>query len=199
MVKIDGQRESMVVGYCVCGRKNGYVPNPKYCSLYCLKFMTEPVDGFKKKTHYDVWYGSGKFALNPAHPKLDCECQWCGNSYKLSYSLSKANKSYCGETCSREAMRGMRSKDKINKRGGNTSTKVRIMRVLRLTKTEMSANDISNYIKKWFKVDCSTPSVSNLLRLLYSKNMVYKYQTDNTTTMTYKIHDESTPLKQLFY
>ena len=198
MVKIDGQQKYMVDGYCVCGRKNGYAPNPNYCSMYCLKFMTEPADGFKKKTHYECWYGTGTYALNPNRPKLDCECQWCGGPYKLSYSVSAANKAYCSESCSREATRGMRSKDKSNMGGGNTSNKVRIMRVLRFTKTEMSANDISNCIKKWFRVDCSTPSVSNLLRLLYSKNMVNKYQPMNASIMTYKIQNEHTPLKQLF-
>ncbi len=198
MAKIDAQQEYMIDGYCVCGRKNGFPPNPNYCSMYCVKFMTEPADGYKRKTHYDCWYGTGTFALNPTRPKLDCECQWCGESYKLSYGLEMANKSYCGSVCMREATRGMRSKDKSNHRGGNTANKVRIMRVLRYTKTEMSANEISNCIKQWFRVDCSTPSVSNLLRLLCGKNMVSKYQPMDANIMTYKIKDEHTPLKQLF-
>ena len=197
MAKIDAQQEYMIEGYCVCGRKNGFAPNPNYCSMYCLKFMTEPANGFKKKTHYDNWYGTGTYALNPVRPKLDCECQWCGESYKLSYGVSEANKSYCREICSREATQGMRSKDK-RKRRGQIGNMVRIMRVLRIYKTQMSANDISNHIKHWFKVDCSSASVSNLIRLLCSKNIVNRYQPNNVGIMTYKIQDEHTPLKQLF-
>jgi hypothetical protein len=197
MAKIDAQQKYMIKGYCVCGRKNGFAPNPNYCSMYCLKFMTEPASGFKRKTHYECWYGTGTWAFNPVRPKLDCECEWCGESYKLSYAISVANKAYCGETCCREAQQGMRSKDK-SKRRGQIANMVRIMRVLRIYKTQMSAKDISNHIKNWFRVDCSSASVSNLIRLLCSKNMVHRYQTNATGIMTYKIQNEHTPLKQLF-
>ena len=195
MVKRDAQQKHMMKGYCACGRKNGFAPSPNYCSLYCLKFMTEPADGYKRKTHYEDWQGTGTFALNPVHPKIECDCEWCGDSYKLSYAISCANKSYCGNICMRQATQGKRSK---KKKMLNIGGMVRIMRVLRYHKTKMSANDISNHIKKWFSCDCSSGSVSNMLRYLCAKNMVYKYSMNELGLMTYKIKNEHTPLKQLF-
>ena len=192
----DAQQQYRINGYCVCGRKNGFAPNPDYCSLYCLKFMTEPAEGYKRKTHYECWQGTGTFAQNPVHPKLDCNCEWCGDSYKLKYGLAGANKSYCGTVCMREATQGMRSKDK-SKRRGNIAQMVRIMRVLRYHKTKMSAKDISNHIQKWFRCNCSSASVSNILRYLCGKDIVNKYQ-NNTGPTTYRIQNQYTPLKQLF-
>jgi len=196
MVKRDAQQKYMINGYCEKKKKNGFAPSPNYCSLYCLKFMTEPADGYKRKTHYENWQGTGTLALNPVHPKIDCDCEWCGDSYKLSYDISCANKSYCGNICMRQATQGKRSK---NKKMLNIANMVRIMRVLRYYKTKMSANDISNHMKKWFGRDCSSRSVSNMLRYLCAKNIVSKSQSMDANIMAYKIKDERTSLKQLFY
>ena len=85
-----------IEGYCECGRKStgkfSYRRNEQYCSKYCHDFMEIKVDG--EKTAYDLWYGTGKYALNPPYPKLTMKCAWCEGEgslpmFKTSQSQSQ--------------------------------------------------------------------------------------------------------------
>ena len=59
----DAQQK--ITGYCSCGRKaGGYRQEPAYCSRYCYLFENTVAEGYKKKTLYECWRGTGKYSYN---------------------------------------------------------------------------------------------------------------------------------------
>ena len=160
-------------GYCPCGRPNGKYPiAPRYCSRYCFEFMTKPAEGFKKKTRYECWRGTGRYSYNPAYPKIDIKCPWCHGLFKLSRSIKDSRRTYCGNECRNQAQRNARSDSKRNGSAA-ISHRVRIMRLMRFYNTEMTAEDVAIHFRNWFGMSCGTGRAASIFTYLVKKGWVH--------------------------
>tara|TARA_Y100000310_G_scaffold335710_1_gene418446 strand:+ start:505 stop:1224 length:720 start_codon:yes stop_codon:yes gene_type:complete len=185
-------------GFCACGRPNGtknsYRRDPTYCSRYCFEFMTFPAEGYKKKTRYDFWRGTGKYAYNPPWPKLEASCAWCNDTFTLK--RSDENRLFCGQGCSHQAKRNPKS---TSKRNGSTqiALRVRTMIILRAFPNEdLSSDEIATHYRDWFRMSCSAAKISSSIKTLIKNKWVTKF--DGGRVFTYTINDTKTPLKSLF-
>ena len=187
-----------IEGYCECGRKStgkfSYRRNEQYCSKYCHDFMEIKVDG--EKTAYDLWYGTGKYALNPPYPKLTMNCAWCEGECSLPRGLHDANKWFCSAKCSKQANRNPKS---TSSRTGSTqiSNQIRMVMVLREKRGEfLDAKTIAQYYEDWFRRGCTANKVSSTMRLLTAKGHVIKKEGHKTNL--YQAGNLHTTLKAMF-
>ena len=184
-------------GFCACGRPNGtknsYRRNPTYCSRYCFEFMTFPADGYKKKTRYDFWRGTGKYAYNPPWPKLEASCAWCNDMFTLK--RSDENRLFCSQGCSHQAKRNPKS---TSKRNGSTqiALRVRTMIILRAFPNEdLSSDEIAGHYRDWFRMSCSAAKISSSMKTLIKNGWAHKF---DGRVFTYSINDTTSSLKSLF-
>jgi hypothetical protein len=189
-------------GFCPCGRdsgtKNAYRREPRYCSRYCFEFMTFPAEGYKKKTRYECWKGTGKYAYNPHWPKLEASCAWCNEMYLLGRDSRDANRLYCKMDCMKQAKRNPKS---TSKRIGSTqiALRVRTMIILRaFPYQELTADDIATFYRDWFRLSCSSAKISSSIKILIKNGWVSKTDDGTHNAFTYAINDIDTPLKSLF-
>jgi len=185
-------------GFCPCGRPNGkYPPAPRYCSRYCFEFMTKPAEGFKKKTRYECWRGTGTYSYNPVYPKIDIKCPWCHRIFKLSRSIKDWRRIYCENDCRRQAERNAR---RTSKRNGAAAInhRVRIMRLMRFYEGDMTAQQVATHFREWFGMSCPTGRAASLFSYLVKKGWITKIQENPKKPATYRIKDKDTPLKLLF-
>ena len=197
-VKRGKDAQQKIAGYCSCGRpEGGYRQEPAYCSRYCYLFENTVAEGYKQKTLYECWRGTGKYSYNPPYPKLTVQCAWCNEDFQLGRSQSDDNKAYCSNHCMRQATRsaiGTSARVGSKKIGD----RVRIMRILRWFKDRpLTTKEISEYWNEWFKnTSCSYHKAANLCKILAAKGMV-RYVEDGRRR-TYVATDFTTPLKNLF-
>jgi len=191
-----------IKGFCPCGRasgtKNAYRPNPKYCSRFCFEFMTFPAEGYKKKTRYEFWRGSGKYAYNPPWPKIEATCAWCNDAYDLSRNVKDANRLFCKSECMRQSRRNPKS---TSKRNGSTqiALRIRTMIILRsFPNRELTANEISQHYGDWFRMSCSRAKISSSIKTIIKYGWVQKIEGKDGRVATYKILETKNSLKQLF-
>ena len=190
-----------IKGFCPCGResggKNAYRRNPKYCSRYCFEFMTFPADGYKKKTRYEFWRGTGKYAYNPPWPKLEASCAWCNDKFNLTRNVRDANRLFCSRDCMKQSRRNPKS---TSKRNGSTqiALRIRTMIILRaFPNQELTTYDIASHYRDWFRLSCSPTKIACSIRTIVKAGWVRKTEVASQRT-TYSIVDENTPLKTLF-
>ena len=191
-----------MIGFCPCGRPNGtknsYRRDPKYCTRYCYEFMTFPAEGYKKKTRYDFWKGTGKYAYNPPWPKLEATCAWCNKIYPLNRSIGDANRLFCGNPCQTQAKRNATS---TSKRLGSTQIglRVRIMIILRAFPNEyLKADEIAHHYMMWFRLSCSASKIASSIKTLIKNGWVSKIHQAQYEIATYTIANTTAPLKELF-
>ena len=189
-----------IKGFCACGRpcgtKSSYRRDPTYCSRYCFEFMTFPAEGYKKKTRYEFWRGTGKYAYNPPWPKLEASCAWCDDIFTLK--RSDENRIFCGQSCNHQAKRNPKSS---SKRNGSTqiALRVRTMIILRAFPQEsLSAHEIATCYRDWFRMSCSAAKISSSIKTLIKNGWVQKFDVESGKAFTYTINDTKTPLKLLF-
>lgn len=187
-----------IKGFCPCGRPNGvnqgYRRDSNYCSRYCFEFMTFPAEGYKKKTRYDCWRGTGKYAYNPPWPKLEASCAWCNDTFTLK--RSDENRLFCCQSCNHQAKRNPKS---TSKRNGSTqiALRVRTMIILRaLPNQELSGHEIADLYREWFRMSCSPAKISSSIKTLIKNGWVMKI--DGGERLRYKISNTTAPLKSLF-
>lgn len=194
-----GPQES-ISGFCSCGRKRGtYRHEPTYCSRYCYLFENTVAEGYKKKTLYECWRGTGKYSYNPPYPKLSVECAWCNEDFDLGRSVKDENRAYCGTHCMRQATRsaiGTSARVGSKKIGD----RVRVMRILRWFKDQpLTSAQISEYWNKWFRnTSCSYHKAANLCKILEAKGVVRHIEGVGQRKRTYLATDYTTPLKTIF-
>lgn len=191
-----------IKGFCPCGRSNGtknaYRLDPRYCSRFCFEFMTFPAEGYKKKTRYDFWKGTGKYAYNPPWPKLEASCVWCNETYPLTRNTKDANRLYCGMDCMRQ---GKRNAKGTSKRIGSTqiALRVRTMIILREFSNEyLTADEIAYHYREWFRLACSASKIASSIKTLIKNGWVSKIHQATQPIATYAIVNTTTPLKKLF-
>tara|TARA_B100001778_G_scaffold73802_2_gene59081 strand:+ start:2384 stop:3127 length:744 start_codon:yes stop_codon:yes gene_type:complete len=198
-VKRGKDAQQKMTGYCSCGRKAGrYRQAPAYCSRYCYLFENTVAPGYKKKTLYECWRGTGKYSYNPPYPKITVQCAWCGEDFQLGRNQSDENKTYCSSHCMRQATRSAVS---TSARVGSKKIgdRVRLLRILRWFKDEpLTSAQIADYWNKWFRnTSCSYHKASNLCKMLEAKGLVKHYQ-QGTEKRTYVATDFTTPFKNIF-
>ena len=191
--------QQKIAGYCSCGRKAGtYRHNPNYCSRYCYLFENTVAEGYKKKTLYECWRGTGKYSYNPPYPKLTVECAWCNEDFELGRSQKDENRAYCGTSCMRQATRSAVS---TSARVGSKKIgdRVRLLRILRWFKDHpLTSAEIAEHWNKWFRnTSCSYHKAANLCKILEAKGIVRHIQ-HGTEKRTYVATDFTTPLKTIF-
>jgi len=199
-IKRGKDPQQMITGYCSCGRQSGgYRREPAYCSRYCHLFENTVAEGYKKKTLYECWRGTGKYSYNPPYPKLSIQCEWCNESFVLRRNQTDENRAYCGSHCMRQATRSAKS---TSARVGSKSVgdRVRIMRVLRYFQDQpLSAKQISEYWNTWFRnTSSSYNKVANLCKILTAKGFVRHIDGQGGEKRTYVATDFTTPLKMIF-
>jgi hypothetical protein len=186
-----------IIGFCACGRPDGtFKMDKKYCSRYCYIFMTRPAEGFKKKTMYEAWRGSGKYSYNPPYPKIMIACAWCNEDVKIT--RSDENKHFCGNHCMRQAHRSaIHTSARVGSK--KIGDRVRILRILREFSNEpLTAKQVSAYWNEWYgNTSCSPHKSANLMKMLMAKNLVAKIQI-GTNVATYKSLKNKESLKSLF-
>ena len=197
-IKRGKDAQQTIPGFCACGRKSGtYRVEPAYCSRYCYLFENTVAEGYKKKTLYECWRGTGKYSYNPSYPKLSVACAWCNEDFQLGRSVKDENRSYCGSHCMRQATRSAKS---TSARVGSKKVgdRVRIMRVLRYFKGQpLTAKEITYHFNTWFRnTSCSYHKAANLCKILEAKGLVSHQQ--RTPHRTYLATDFTTPLKIIF-
>tara|TARA_B100000686_G_scaffold234339_1_gene242075 strand:- start:1467 stop:2198 length:732 start_codon:yes stop_codon:yes gene_type:complete len=191
--------QQKIAGFCTCGRKAGsYRKNPNYCSRYCYLFENTVAEGYKKKTLYECWRGTGKYSYNPKYPKLTVQCVWCNEDFELGRAQKDENRYFCGQNCSRQANRsavGTSARVGSKKIGD----RVRVMRILRHFKDRpLTSAEISEYWNKWFRnTSSSYHKVANLCKILEARGLVQHFQS-GSEKRTYIALDFTTPLKTLF-
>jgi len=193
----DAQQK--ITGYCSCGRKaGGYRQEPAYCSRYCYLFENTVAEGYKKKTLYECWRGTGKYSYNPPYPKMMVQCAWCNEDFQLGRSQQDSNKAYCSNHCMRQATR---SAVATSARVGSKKIgdRVRLMRILRWFKNQpLTSAQISEHWNKWFRnTSCSYHKAANLCKILEAKGLVRHIQ-EGSKKRTYLATDLTTPLKTIF-
>jgi len=199
-VKRGKDAQQKIAGYCACGRKSGtYRQEPAYCSRFCYLFENTVAEGYKKKTLYECWRGTGKYSYNPPYPKLTVQCAWCNEDFQLGRNQSDENKSYCGSHCMRQATR---SAVGTSARVGSKKVgdRVRVMRVLRYFKDQpLTAKQISEYWNAWFRnTSSSYHKVANLCKILEAKGIIRHIEGVGQRKRTYLATDYTTPLKTIF-
>ena len=160
--------------------------------------MTFPAEGYKKKTRYEFWRGTGKYAYNPPWPTLEATCAWCNESFTLTRNLKDANRLFCGMDCMKQSRRNPKS---TSKRNGSTqiALRIRTMIILRaFPNQELTAEDIASHYRDWFRLSCSPNKISSSIRTLLKAGWVRKTAVASQRAATYSIIDETTPLKSLF-
>ena len=189
-----------IKGFCACGRpcgtKNAYRRDPTYCSRYCFEFMTFPAEGYKKKTRYECWRGTGKYAYNPPWPKLEATCAWCNDTFTLR--RSDENRLFCNQGCNHQAKRNPKS---TSKRNGSTqiALRVRTMIILRaFPHGNLTSDEIAGLYRDWFRMSCSAAKISSSIKTLIKNKWVNKFDDGGGRAFTYTINDTQTPLKSLF-
>ncbi len=201
IIKKKGKDPQLSIeGYCACGRpcgtKNAYRRDPTYCSRYCFEFMTFPAEGYKKKTRYEFWRGTGKYAYNPPWPKLVATCAWCNDTFTLL--RSDENRLFCGMDCMRQGKRNAKS---TSKRNGSTqiALRVRTMIILREFSNEyLTADEIAYHYREWFRLACSASKIAASIKTLIKNGWVSKIHQATQPIATYAIVNTTTPLKELF-
>ena len=191
-----------IKGFCPCGRESGkrhsYRREPRFCSRYCFEFMTFPAEGYKRKTRYDFWKGTGKYSYNPAWPKLEADCVWCENEFTLGRGVKDSNRLFCGMECRNQAMRNAKG---TSTRNGSTQIglRVRTMIILRaFPDREMGADEIAEHYRSWFRLSCSRSKISSSIKTLIKNGWVRKIDQPSDRASFYQIVDTDTPLKSLF-
>jgi len=191
-----------VEGYCPCGRQSGtkhsYRREPRYCSRYCFEFMTFPAEGYKRKTRYDFWRGTGKYSYNPAWPKLESNCEWCAEVFPLTRAEKDSNRLFCGLECRNQAIRNAKG---TSTRNGSTQIglRVRTMMILRaFSDKEMSADEIAEYYRNWFRLSCSSAKIASSIKTLIKYDWVRKIEQPADKASFYQVVDTKSPLKSLF-
>ena len=189
-----------IKGFCPCGRpcgiKSSYRRDASYCSRYCFESMTFPAEGDKKKTRYECWRGTGKYAYNPPWPKLEASCAWCNDIFTLK--RSDENRIFCSQDCSHQAKRNPKS---TSKRNGSTqiALRVRTMLVLRAFPNEcLTADEIATHYRDWFRMSCSPAKISASIKTLIKNGWVEKIDDGGQKLLTYRIANCNSPLKSLF-
>ena len=186
-----------IVGFCACGRPDGtYKMDKKFCSRYCSIFMTTIADGFKKKTLYEAWRGSGKYAYNPPYPKIMVACAWCNDDFKIT--RGEENRHFCGNQCMRQAHRSaIHTSARVGSK--KVGDRVRILRILREFPNELlTSKQVSVYWNEWYgNTSCSPHKAANLMKMLMAKNLVAKIQI-GTGKATYKSLRNEQSLKSFF-
>jgi hypothetical protein len=160
--------------------------------------MTVPAEGYKKKTRYDFWKGTGKYAYNPPWPKLEASCVWCNETYPLTRNTKDANRLYCGMECMRQGKRNPKS---TSTRNGSTqiALRVRTMIILRAFPNEqLTGDEIAHYYREWFRLSCSSQKIGSSIKTLIKNGWVNKITDGIHTQFSYSICDENSPLQTLF-
>jgi len=199
-IKRGKDAQQTIAGYCSCGRKSGtYRHEPAYCSRFCYVFENTVAEGYKKKTLYECWRGTGKYSYNPPYPKLTVQCAWCNEDFQLGRNQSDENKSYCGSHCMRQATRSaVGTSARVGSR--KVGDRVRIMRILRYFQDQpLTAKQISEYWNTWFRnTSSSYHKVANLCKILTAKGFVRHIEGQGGAKRTYVATDFTTPLKSMF-
>ena len=189
-------------GFCPCGRqsktKHSYRRQPRYCSRYCFEFMTIPAEGYKRKTRYDFWKGTGKYSYNPKWPKLESNCEWCAEVFPLTRAEKDANRLYCGNECRNQAIRNAKG---TSSRNGSTQIGLRVktMIILRaFPDKEMGASEIAEHYREWFRLSCSPSKIASSIKTLIKHGWVKKITKGNDRASAYQIVNTTAPLKSLF-
>ena len=170
--------------WCPCGR----IPGPRdrvkynqYCSRYCSIFHTQPAPGYKRKTHYQCWIGTGSEAHSPHHPPIIVECQWCCNDMLLGYAISGGNRwqdgvyragcraRFCGDTCRLEATQCSRKSKMVG-----TARYNKIFEIISYLRHNGSAtaNQIAATVSVAQQYTFNARTVSSLLRPVVSQGYV---------------------------
>ena len=160
--------------------------------------MTKVAEGFKKKTMYEAWRGSGRYSYNPPHPMLQVACGWCNEDFTLGRSVAEANRHFCGNHCMRQANRSaIHTSARVGSK--KIGDRAKIMRVLREFPNEpLTAKQVSAYWNEWYgNTSCSPHKSANLMKMLMAKNLVAKIQ-NGTKVATYKSLRNKESVKSLF-
>ena len=199
--------------YCPCGRKPGErdrIRWGRFCSRYCHIFHTQPAPGYKRKTLYSCWRGTGSFALNPKHPSIIAECEWCcadmwmgyGQSYSRSNRVDATGKSrvhnnarFCNDTCRLEATQCAR---KQKMQGTARYNKIfEIISYLRLNGPS-TAHQISSVVRIIQQYTFSPRTVSSLVRPLVSKGFIKsENKGDDSLPNIYSLPDPTISPKEI--
>ena len=160
--------------------------------------MTFPAEGYKKKTRYDFWKGTGKYAYNPPWPLLDACCEWCNKKYSLTRNVKDTNRLFCGMECMRQSRRNPKS---TSKRLGSTqiALRIRTMIILRAFPYQaLTADQIATYYREWFRLSCSQSKIASSIKTIVKEGWVQKIDQAKGEAATYTIKNMNAPLKILF-
>jgi hypothetical protein len=204
--KVDYQTTA---DWCPCGR----IPGPKdkekwgqYCSRYCSVFHTKPAPGYKRKTHYQCWVGTGTFAHSPAHPPITVECEWCCNDMLIGYAISRnyskegvyragCRARFCGDTCRLEATQCSRKTQMAGTRRWNKVFE--IVSYLR-ENGPATAHEISNAVGATQQFIFSSRTVSSLVRPLVSHgHLLTENKHDPSIVNVYRLNDPTQSPKEI--
>ena len=201
-VKRSGTKDAQqtIAGYCSCGRKaGGYRQEPAYCSRYCYLFENTVAEGYKKKTLYECWRGTGKYSYNPPYPKLTVQCGWCDEDFQLGRSQQDENKTYCSNHCMRQATRcAVGTSARVGSK--KVGDRVRIMRILRWFKDQpLTAKQIAEYYSKWFRnTSCTYRKAAIVCKILAAKGLITYKEKGCGGTRTYWATNHTSSLKSIF-
>jgi hypothetical protein len=195
--------------WCPCGR----IPGPrdkikwgKYCSRYCSIFHTQPAPGYKRKTHYECWMGTGSYAHSPVHPPLVVECEWCCKDMLLGYAISRSydkngiyragcRARFCGDTCRLEATQCSRKSKMAGTRRWNKVFE--IVSYLR-ENGPSTAHQISDVVSVAQQYTFSPRTVSSLVRPLVSQgHLLAENSPDPYTPNVYSLGDPTKSPKEI--
>lgn len=183
--------------FCPCGRMPGARDRVKwgnFCSRYCVVFHTQPAPGYKRKTRYDFWKGTGLLALNPKHPPIPVECEWCCEEMLLGYGEGGGYKGsqgcrsrFCSDTCRLEATQCSR---KQKMQGTKRYNKIfEIVAYLR-NNGPSTAQQISDVVSVAQQYTFSPRTVSSLVRPLVSQgHLLAENSYDQWTPNVYSLSD----------
>ena len=193
------------VDWCPCGRVPGARDRVKwgqYCSRYCLVFHTQPAPGYKRKTHYDCWKGSGLWAYSPVHPPIVVECEWCCEEMALGYGIGGGYKGargccsrFCGDTCRLEATQCAR-KTKIV----GTTRYNKIFEIIAYLRNNgpATAQQIASVVSLVQQYTFNIRTVSSLVRPLVSQgHLIAENHSDPCTLNVYSLPDPTKSPKEI--
>lgn len=139
-----------------------------YCSTYCRRYKEE---GFVPVKRSDSKYHKN----TKIKPPIPANCDYCGDSYNITYELKKSNREFCSLPCYHSVKRGRR-----------TFIHYTILRILR-HKGEMIVSDIAPIISRFgFKAHPST--IAHHLRLLVGRGIVLKKHRKGKNPQSYKLN-----------
>lgn len=205
--KIDPQMTTQ--GMCPCGRTPGprdRVKWGKYCSRYCSVFHTEPAPGYKRKTHYQCWMGTGSYAHSPPHPPITVECEWCCGEMLLGYGDGRSydkngvyragcRARFCSDKCRLEATQCSRKSKMAGTRRWN-----KVFEIVNFLRENgpSTAQQISDVVSVAQQYTFNARTVSSLVRPLVSKgHLLAENKNDHWTPNVYSLRDPTKSPKEI--